>query len=185
MAIADIITLHEQAKGYLKYASIYKTQQEVQIAIKNIATKVSADYYDKFPLFLNVLGHGAFLTASLLSYINIDAQLDTIQINQTETQLGTILRIVPSVNIVNRDIILLDELLDDGKTMQKIIQSCTEWGARSISSIVLCNKDNYDKVIQPTYSIFNTPKNVYLFGCGMNVYGFWAHLPDIRLLNSQ
>jgi hypoxanthine phosphoribosyltransferase len=185
MTTTDILTLHKQAQGYLQYASIYKTQQEVQNAIKEMAIKISNDYHEKFPLFLNVLGHGAFLTTYLLSNIQIDAQLDTIQINQIESQLGTNLRIVPSINILNRDIILLDELLDDGKTMQCIMQSCMEWGARSVTSVVLCSKENEAKVMQATYTVFHTPKHVYLFGCGMNVYGFWAHLPDIRLLNSQ
>ncbi len=181
----DTLTLQEQAQGYLKYASVYKTYEEVQLSIKSTAKLISTDYRDKFPLFLNILGHGAFFTTYLLSNLSCDAQLDTIQVSSVDSQTGSTFRIVPNINIIDRDVIVLDELLDDGKTMKMIIQSCKDWGAKSVESAVLCNKDNEKKIIQPTYSIFHAPKNVYLFGCGMNVYGFWSHLPDIRLLNSQ
>ena len=181
----DTLTLQEQAQGYLKYASVYKTSEEVRTAISNTAKLISNSYHDKFPLFLNILGHGAFFTTHLLSYLTCDAQLDTIQVSSVESQTGSIFRIVPNINIIDRDVVVLDELLDDGKTMKLIIQSCKDWGAKSVASAVLCNKDNDNKIIQPNYSVFHAPKNVYLFGCGMNVYGFWSHLPDIKLLNSQ
>ncbi|MFM2344804.1 MAG: hypothetical protein RLZZ210_1416 [Pseudomonadota bacterium] len=181
----DTLTLQEQAQGYLKYASVYKTSDEIHHAIKNTAKMISDNYHDKFPLFLNILGHGAFFTTHLLSNLSCDAQLDTIQVSSVESQTGSSFRIVPNINIIGRDVIVLDELLDDGKTMQLILQSCKEWGAKSVTSAVLCNKDNDNKIIQPDYFVFHAPKHVYLFGCGMNVYGFWSHLPDVRLLNSQ
>jgi len=181
----DILTLHEQAKGYLKYAQVYQSQANVKSTLIEMGENISKDYSDKFPLFLNILGHGAFLTANLLSNITFDAQLDSIQILPLETQAGISLRIIPNTNINNRDIIILDEMLDDGRTMEIIIKSLKDWGAKSVVSAVLCNKINDNKLIEPDYSAFAAPKNAYLFGCGMNINGFWSHLPDIWLLNSQ
>ncbi len=183
----DTISLLDQAKSYMQYAQIYKKHAEIKTSLHDMSQKISEDYKNKFPLLLNVLGHGAFLIAHMAGNLHCDAQLDTLQIlpMDNDSNNSNVIHVINTVDIKGRNLIVLDDMLDDGKTMHSIQQSLMDNGAKSVSCAVLCNKTNENKIISPQYYAFDTPKNAYLFGCGMNINSFWSHLSDIFILSSQ
>jgi hypoxanthine phosphoribosyltransferase len=178
-------SIHEQAKSYLQYAQNYKDSTEIKYVLQDMAAQLSMKFKDKFPLFLNVIGHSSYFSTHLMSNLNCDAQIDQIQLTPIDSNNDISWRVIPNINVTGRDVVILDDILDDGKTMQAIVSSLKEWGANSVCSAVLCNKHNDNKLIEPDYSAFKAPKNSYLFGFGMSIYGYWSHLPNILILNSQ
>ena len=78
---------------------------------------------------------------------------------------------------------ILDDILDEGITLKSIVDECKLLGAIEVKVAVLAEKiiDN-SKPIAADYVELLLP-NRYVFGCGMDVYGFWRNLPAIYALH--
>ena len=77
---------------------------------------------------------------------------------------------------------LLDDILDEGHTLFAIRDKCLALGAFDVKVAVLTEKElNHSKPIKADYVGLKLP-NRYVFGCGMDVYGWWRNLPAIYAL---
>jgi hypoxanthine phosphoribosyltransferase len=79
-------------------------------------------------------------------------------------------------------VLVLDDILDEGETMAAIRQRIMEMGAREVYAAVLCEKTlARSKPMHPDFCGFPVPDR-YVFGCGMDVKGYWRNLGSIRAL---
>ena len=90
----------------------------------------------------------------------------------------------PKATIKKRSVLILDDILDEGLTLQAIIEECQFLGAKEIKSAVLVEKKlDISKPIQADYVGLTVPDR-YVFGCGMDIHGWWRNLPVIYALKS-
>jgi len=90
--------------------------------------------------------------------------------------------VMPKVNINNRKVLILDDILDEGITLEAIVSQCKQIGASEVQVAVLVEKNlSKSKPIQANYVGLEVP-NRYVFGCGMDVYGWWRNMPAIYAL---
>lgn len=176
-------TYHE-ALTYLKRATVWQTQSAVNDALSSLAENIMQHNANNFPLFLSIQGSQLFLANHLLSKISTPLQHDFIQIIAHESQGTMDWRVLPQIDIQQRDVILLDDLLNDGQTLL-IIQEKLKPYVNSIKTLVLCDKKNHNKLMKPDYHCFETPENSYIFGCGMSINQHWAHLPNLYILQDS
>ncbi len=81
-----------------------------------------------------------------------------------------------------RKVLILDDILDEGLTLKTIADECKLLGAAEIKVAVLVEKKlEVVKPINADYIGLIVP-NRYVFGCGMDVYGWWRNLPAIYAL---
>ena len=93
--------------------------------------------------------------------------------------------IKPKNLIKNRNVLILDDILDEGITLKAIVDECEQLGANEINVAVLVDKAlNKPKPIQADYVGLSVPER-YVFGCGMDVFGWWRNLPAIYALNKN
>ena len=81
-----------------------------------------------------------------------------------------------------RTVLVLDDILDHGETMNAIRKRLTELGAQSVYAAVLVEKNL--KISKPTTADFvglRIPDR-FVFGCGMDARGLWRNLPEIRAM---
>jgi hypoxanthine phosphoribosyltransferase len=96
-------------------------------------------------------------------------------------------RELPHLNLAGRTVILVDDIYDAGITLQAVAGYCREAGAVQVSTAVMVVKDRQRAADMPAPD-FTTGLRVpdrYVFGCGMDVYGRWRHLPAIYALADQ
>ena len=174
---------------YLEQAELIYSEQAVNQAITAIAEQLNRDYcnHKEAPLVLCVMGGAVFFTGQLLPQLLFPLELDYVQVSryQGETE-GKVLKwlVKPKENIKNRNILILDDILDEGITLIAILEQCKLLGAKNIKTAVLVEKQhNYKKPINADY-VGLTVANHYVFGCGMDVYGWWRNLPAIYALKS-
>lgn len=178
--------------AHLSNASTWKTDAEVETAIAKIAVDIKAYCLQKKLdqnqdiLFLSILGGSLHFAHRLFTYLqDLNFLHDFIQIMPNEVEGVLDWRVIPQTNLSNKHVILLDEILDDGRTFASIIDKLEDWNLSSITTAVLCDKQNAAKVFKADYVAITSPENSHIFGCGMSFLGAWAHLRGLYLVHSN
>ena len=90
---------------------------------------------------------------------------------------------MPKSDLTNRTVLLVDDILDEGITLLAIKEKCLELGAKNVLSAVLVEKKlSHTKPIAADFVGLEVP-NAYVFGYGMDAYGWWRNLSAIYALN--
>lgn len=174
-----------QPQSYLDGAELLLSAQDVDNAIAAMATQIAADIGDAKPLVLCVMGGGVVFTGQLLPQLNFPLEFDYVQAsryhNNTEGQ-HLVWKVLPSDNVKDRTVLVLDDILDEGHTLAAIKEKCLKNGAKRVVVAVLVEKVlNKTKPVNADYVGLQVPDR-YVFGCGMDVYGWWRNLPAIYAL---
>lgn len=173
---------------YLLSAEIIHSKKTVDAAIDTIAKQLNIDYADKQPILLCVMGGAVYFTGQLLPKLSFALELDYVQAtryhgNTTGSELKWV--VMPKHNIKNRNILIVDDILDEGITLKAIVDQCQQLAAKEIKVVVLVDKLlNKAKPINANYVGLSAP-NRYLFGCGMDIDGWWRSLPAIYAISDH
>jgi hypoxanthine phosphoribosyltransferase len=168
-----------------KTFGIYIQDQEIQLAIQTIANEMNVLYADKKPIFISVLNGAFMFTADLLKKIEVPCELSFIKLSSYSgtTSTGTVKEIVGlQEEIVGRDVIVIEDIIDTGITMQKIISQLEFKNPASIRIATLLLKPDSVKVpINPDFVCFSIPDK-FVVGYGLDLNGIGRNLPDIYQL---
>lgn len=169
----------------LSQSEVIYSHQEVAKAIHRLATQITQDLQDQTPLVLTVMNGGLYFAGQLLPKLGFALEQDYVQ--ATRYQGGVEGKEVhwvqpPSQKIKDRVVLLLDDILDAGVTLAAVRDECLALGAAHVKVAVLAEKDlGQAKPLKADYVGLVVP-NRYVFGCGMDVYGWWRNLPAIYAL---
>jgi hypoxanthine phosphoribosyltransferase len=87
----------------------------------------------------------------------------------------------PVASLQDRDVLLIDDILDQGVTLQALVRYCQAQGAASVASAVLVRKLRDDAVTGADYIGLDVPDR-YVFGCGMDYGEYHRQFPAIYAL---
>jgi hypoxanthine phosphoribosyltransferase len=172
-------------KDYLSHADLILTAAQINEAVSIMAQSITNDIGGDSPLVLCVMGGGVVFTGQLLPQLVFPLEFDYVQAsryhNQTEGQ-QLVWKVMPRENVKDRTVLVLDDILDEGHTLAAIKEKCLALGAKKVVVAVLVEKVlNKQKPITADYVGLQVPDR-YVFGCGMDVYGWWRNLPAIYAL---
>lgn len=172
----------EKAKQILANADLITTAEEIQKALNELAIKINHDFNNKYPLVLTVMGGALIYSGHLLPKITTVLDSDYLHVSRygDANSGGKLIWIAtPRIPVEGRDILVLDDILDEGITLSNVKKHLLEQGAKSCSIAVLCEKDlGKAKPITADYVGFKLP-NRFVFGFGMDIKGLWRNLPAI------
>ena len=167
----------------LDYALELCSGEEVEAAIVRVAEDISEQLADKDPIVICVMNGGVVFTGQVLPLLRFPLELDYL--HATRYRGATIGDSVhwlssPQSDMKGRTILILDDIFDEGYTLEAIIQYCKSAGAEAVYTAVLVEKrHNRDKAdIRPDFVGLST-SDLYLFGSGMDYQGYWRNLPGI------
>jgi hypoxanthine phosphoribosyltransferase len=177
-----------EAQQLLDNAECVASADTVQAVINRLAGDISHTLAGEFPLVLAVMGGAVVFAGQLLTRLNFPLEFDYLHVTRYrgKTQGGEVeWRVLPGQNVVGRNVLVLDDILDEGETLAAIRDKLLHMGATRVWSAVLTNKDNgLAKPIQADFVGMDVP-NRYVFGCGMDAYGLWRNLPAIYALKDK
>ena len=180
---------------YLRHAELIHSQETVDLAITAIAERLNLDYALDYaidpeyanhpPVILSVMGGAVYFTGQLLSQLTFALELDYVQATRYHDNIegGQVSWVMmPKESIINKNVLILDDILDEGITLKAVVDACYARGARSVKVAVLADKLLCKtKPLSADYVGLTVP-NRYVFGCGMDIYGWWRNLPAIYAL---
>ncbi|MEQ1621614.1 MAG: hypoxanthine-guanine phosphoribosyltransferase [Methylococcales bacterium] len=163
-------------------ADLLYSEQQVEAAIETMAKQINIVLADRNPLLLCVMNGGIAIGGKLLTKLTMSLTLDAINASryQNLTSGGNIQWLLkPSTPIKNRTVLIVDDILDEGFTLQAIYEFCREQGASFIYSAVLVDKIlDHEKPITADFVGLKV-ENRYLFGYGMDYKGYLRNAPGI------
>ena len=182
----------QQARQLLADSEVLFTADEVNAGTARIAQALNRDYADQHPLILSVMGGAVVFSGQLLPQLNFPLDFDIVQASRYgDKTVGAQLtwRVAPRDNIVGRDVIILDDILDEGITLAAIVDLVKRTGAKSVACAVFCVKDygdeiNAKKPLKAEYVGIVVP-NRFIYGYGMDVSGAWRNLPAIYAVKGK
>lgn len=167
----------------------YLSEQEIASIVKNVAERINADYAGKEPLFICVL-NGAFMFASdLFKHITLPAEITFVRLKSYEgtATTGKVNMLVPlQVPVKDRDLIIIEDIVDTGLTMHGFIQHLKEGGAASVELASFLFKPNALQYADatPKYIGKSIPTK-FVLGYGLDFDEKGRNLPALYVLRPE
>ena len=146
------------------------------------AAQLNERYAGSHPLVLCVMTGAMIYAGHLLPRLNFLLDLDYVHASRygdarTGGQLHWIAR--PTQSVKGREVLLLDDILDEGVTLHEIAKWLNAEGASSIEIAVLTHKEKAaPQPCKPDYPALSTPDR-YVYGFGLDVAGLWRNANGI------
>lgn len=177
----------DEIQRALDEADCLATPAQVEAAIERVAGEVSERLRGSNPLVYCVLNGGLIFTGRLLHKLNFPLELAYLHATRYGAQLhGTELewKAPPSQSPEGRTVLIVDDILDEGHTLAAIEEHVKQAGAVQVSTAVLVHKCHERKARPGMRADFTglELEDRYLFGCGMDVQGYWRNAPGIYAL---
>jgi len=176
----------EEAQKIHKSADLLFDQLAVEEGIANLALRVAKDCEEDFPLVLCVMNGGLYLTGQLLRHWEFPLTVDYV--HATRYRLATLGKDVlwkayPQNDLKDRNVIIVDDIFDQGYTLEEVKSYCIKHRARKCTSVFLIRKthDRRTADITPDYVGLECG-DCYVYGVGMDLNSHFRNLPDIYAL---
>ncbi len=163
-------------------------EKDIKQKVKEIAQKISDDYKDSENLVLVGVLKGAFIfLADLVRELKVPCEIDFIKVSSygKSTESSGIVRIEldTKIDISDRDVIIVEDILDTGLTLKYIKELFLSRNPRSLKIAVLLDKYERRKVdIEADYLGFKVPDK-FLVGYGLDFAEKYRYLPYVMELS--
>jgi hypoxanthine phosphoribosyltransferase len=170
------------AWSVLRNADCLHPLEEVERAIADMAEEIGARLSERDPICVCVLNGGTVPFGKLLPRLDFPLITDYIHATRYGGALtgGGLSWIAgPHVDPRGRSVLLVDDIFDEGTTLEALVEHYKSMQAREIVTAVLVSKER-ERVtqIRPDISGLSVP-NRYVFGYGMDYKGYWRNAPGI------
>jgi len=173
-------------------SKIIVSKEQLQERIVELGAQITADYKNRGcdEITIICVTNGAILfCADLMREIDHYTRLDSIRVSSyhDETRPVTDPEIVDHIrlDISGRDVLLIDDVLDTGQTLQKIIAILTAMDPASLHTCVLLNKRGRRQVdYEAGYAGFEIP-DTFVVGYGLDFAEHYRNLPYIGVLKPE
>jgi len=154
-----------------KSFDVFISKDEIERKVSALANTINADYKGKEVIFIAVL-NGAFMFASdLFKNINLECEISFVKMSSyqgTQTS-GVVDELIGlTTNIKDKEVIVLEDIVDTGHTLDKIISLLEDKNPKSIKMCTLLYKpDAFKGKTEPKYVGFSIP-NAFVVGYGLD-----------------
>ena len=157
-------------------------REEILKEVKRVADEINRDYAGKRPILLGVLNGCFMFAADLMKNLNIECEISFVKLSsyQGTTTTGVIREVLGlAESIAGRDVIVVEDIVDTGYTMQRMIESLGTREPASVQIASLFLKPARLKVpVEVKYSAFTIPDR-FIVGYGLDYDGLGRNLPDV------
>lgn len=168
-----------------KYFEPYLSEEVIAARIRDIARDIDRDYAGRKPLFVAIL-NGSFMFASdLFKALSIEAEICFIKLASykgTKSTGHVITAIGLDTDIIDRDVIIIEDIVDTGKTLNEFLPQLEHQQPSSLKIVALLQKP--DAMVYPIridYLGFSIP-NKFVLGYGLDYDGLGRNLPALYQL---
>lgn len=151
------------------------SEETIQEKIQEIATIINKDYQDKKPLFLAILNGSFMFAADLFKQISVPAEICFIKLASykgTQSTGHVITSIGLDSNVTDRHIIVVEDIIDTGKTLHSFLPQIVNQQPASIKIATLLHKP--EATVYPLnidYCCISI-ENKFVVGYGLDYDGF-------------
>jgi len=177
--MSKVINVHD------KEFSLFISELQIKQEVKRIADQLSLDVAGRKPLFLCVLNGGFMFAADLFKHISEPCEISFVKFASYEgiSSTGSVKELIGlNESIEGRLVIVIEDIVDTGRTMQMMRNRLFELGAKDVKIVSLLLKPEALEVdISVQYVAFEIAKD-FVVGYGLDYDGLGRNYADIYKL---
>jgi hypoxanthine phosphoribosyltransferase len=160
--------------------------EQIQTRVAELAQQIARDYRDRPVTIVGVLTGSLIFLADLVRHLDLHLRIGLIQTSsyRGETTAPGELTIGPELlpEVRGRHVLLLDDILDTGQTLSRLVEHMNRLGVASLRTAVLLRKQGRQQVtLEPDYTGFQIP-DAFVVGYGLDYNDEYRHLPYVAVL---
>ena len=163
-------------------------EAEILKQVKRVAGEINRDYEGREPLFLAVLNGAFIFAADLMKEVVLPSEIQFIKLASYEgtTSTGAVTETIGmTADISGRDVVIIEDIVDTGNTLQALMDLFEARQAASIGAVTLLSKPSRREVdVDVKWSGYTIP-NEFAVGYGLDFENNYRHLPYIGVLKEE
>lgn len=164
----------------------YITEEELRNRVKELAAQISEDYRGKEILMVSILKGAVVFLTDLMRAVDGDVTIDFMVVSSygDGTESSGRVKIVKdlSVDIAGKDVLIVEDILDSGNTLSKVVEILRSRGVNSLKIVALLDKPaRHTHVVPVEYTGFVIPDK-FVVGYGLDYSEKYRHLPYVGVV---
>ena len=166
-----------------KKRNILFSEEQIKTRVRELGEQISKDYEGE-ELYVLPLLRGSFVFgADIFKSLDVKAKvgfMTTSSYGNDEVSTGKV-KVVNDIpdNIEGLNVLIVDDIVDTGYTMEFAIDHVKKLGAKSVKTCVLLDKPSRRKVdLKPDYCCFEI-EDLFVVGYGLDYHGFYRNVPYV------
>lgn len=168
-----------------KRFSVSIKEQDILREVTRVANEINRDLAGKNPLFVSVLNGSFMFTSDLMKRITIPCEISFVKLASYQGLSSTgVIKEVIGINedLTDRTVVIVEDIVDSGLTMEKMIEYLKEFKPAEIHICTLLLKpDNLKRNLDIEYIAMEIP-NDFIVGYGLDYDGLGRNLRDIYVV---
>lgn len=147
--------------------------------VRELGAAISADYAGKVPVLIGILNAAAPFLADLTRAVTIPCEFDVIAVTKFSDVEGIAFQKDTSASVEGRHVILVDDTIDTGMTLQYVVKALLARAPASLAVCTLLDRPTRRIAdIEVQYRAFEIP-DVYVVGYGLDYLGRYRELEGL------
>ena len=173
----------------MEFGKVLLTEDQIRRRVVELGERISRDYADDPPVLVNVLKGGVVFLADLIRAIPLPVEIDFMEVSSYGggTSSTGVVRILEdlSINVTGRNVLLVEDIVDTGHTLQYIIDNLATRHPKSVRICTLLDRRGRRETEVPLdYVGFVVPNN-FVVGYGLDLAQKYRNLPHIAVLDDE
>lgn len=170
-------------------SQVLVTKEELDEINKRLGAQITKDFQGKNLLVIGILKGSIYFMTDLTRYIDLPLKLDFLAVSSygSSTRSSGAVKIVKDIdiNLAGYDVLLVEDILDSGRTLDYVSRMLSTRGANSISIVTLLDKPERRVVdLHPDYVGCDVPDE-FVVGYGLDYDQKYRNLPYIGALKRE
>jgi hypoxanthine phosphoribosyltransferase len=168
------------------YFEEFLSPDQIKSRVAEISKQVNLEFENKNPVLIGILNGSFMFLSDLFKNLEIDCELSFLKVKSYENieSTGEIKQLIGlNHDINNRNIIIVEDIVDTGLTLKFILEELLKFNPLSISVITLLHKPSALKYKVPINIVGFEIENKFVVGYGLDYDGFGRNSKEILVLS--
>ena len=171
-----------------KNFSIYLSEEIIQQKVKELADALNREYAGKRPLFIAILNGSFMFAADIFKHLTVDAEICFIKLASyrgTKSTGQVITAIGLDHDLYDRDVVILEDIVDTGKTLNEFLPQLHHQQPRSFAIVTLLHKAEATQYPLTLAHVGFVIPDKFVVGYGLDYDGLGRNLKEIYQLAAE
>lgn len=161
---------------------------EIYSGVKSVAEKIGLDYENKNPLLVGVLNGSFIFMADLVRSLPIPCEIDFVKLSSYGSTMQSVHMVLQKdldIDITNRHLILVEDIVDTGNSVQFLLKHFLEKKPASLAVATMFLKPrSFEANLKIDYVGMEIPDD-FVVGYGLDYAQQWRQLPELYVLDED
>ena len=161
----------------------------IQARVHKMAQEIARDYGKREFVLMPLLTGSIIFVADLVRHLPVRMKIDVLAVSsyrgRATANQGTRVLYPTTFDVAGKDVLVIDDILDSGRTLQTVSELLRQQGAASIRTCVLLKKKLPVEPASTADYIGFEIDNEFVVGYGLDFNGYYRNLPDIAVLHKH